>query len=64
MDKFDTWDYIVIFLFCFALWMKFYGVKMCREANKDGFDERKLLNKVYGALAVSVVYFLCRISGM
>lgn len=62
MEKIDTWDYIVAFLFCFALWMQFYGIRMCREANKEGFNEKSLHNRIYGAIAVSVVYFLCRIS--
>lgn len=64
MENLDVWDYIVAFLFCFSLWMNFYGIKICREANKEGFNEKKLRGKVYGALAVSVVYALCRFGGM
>lgn len=62
MEKLDTWDYIVAFLFCFALWMKFHGMQLCREANKEGFNEKRLRNRIYGALIASVLYFLCRIS--
>lgn len=64
MENLDIWDYIVAFLFCFSLWMNFYGIKMCREADKEGFNEKNLKSKVYGALAVSVIYFICRISGV
>lgn len=64
MEKLDIWDFIVAFLFCFSLWMHFYGIKMCREADRKEFNEKNLKNKVYGALAVSVIYFLCRISGI
>lgn len=45
MENLDVWDYIVAFLFCFSLWMNFYGIKMCREANKEGFNEKKLRGK-------------------
>lgn len=64
MENLDIWDYIVGVLFCLALWMQFFGLKLCREANKEGFNEKKLRGKIYGALAVSVVYALCRLSGV
>ena len=63
MEKFEIWDFIAAGLFCLALWMHLYGVKLCREADKDGFDERKLRYKVYGAMVTCVVYGLCRVAG-
>lgn len=56
------WDFIAAVLFCMALWMHFYGIKMCREAEKEGFDERKLRYKVYGAMLACIVYLLCRLA--
>lgn len=62
MEKLEMWDYIVAALFILAVWMHFYGIRLCREA--ENFDEKKLRNKVYGAIAVSVIYLLCRAAQM
>lgn len=60
MEKLEMWDFIAIGTLMLSAWMAVYGLRMCREANKEGFNERSLRNKIWGAAAASLLYLLIR----
>ena len=35
MEKLEMWDYICMGTMLLCLWMGTYGLKMCRDANKE-----------------------------
>ena len=60
MEKLEMWDYICMGTMLLCLWMGTYGLKMCRDANKEGFDEKSLRNKIWGAGVAAVLYLIIR----
>lgn len=60
MEKLEMWDYIAIGTILFSAWMAVYGLRICRAANKEGFNERNLRNRILGAAAASFLYLLIR----
>ena len=63
MEKLEMWDFICIGVLILSGWMATYGLKMCREANKDGFNEKSLRNKAIGAGIAAGLYLLIRFVG-
>ncbi len=60
MEHLEMWDFIAAGTLAFSGWMATYGLKMCREANKEGFNEKSLRNNAYGAAGASLLYLLVR----
>ena len=63
MEKFEMWDFICVGAILFSVWMNTYGLKMCREANKEGFNEKSVRNKALGAGVAAVLYLIVRFFG-
>ena len=63
MEKFEMWDFLCMGTILFSLWMNTYGLKMCREANKDGFNEKSIRNKAWGAGVAAALYLIVRFFG-
>lgn len=63
MERFEMWDFICIGVLLLSGWMATYGLKMCRKANKEGFNEKSLRNKTFGAAAAALLYLLVRFCG-
>lgn len=60
MENLEMWDFIALGALLLSVWVATYGIKMCREANKEGFDEKSLRNKAWGAATASVLYLVIR----
>lgn len=60
MEKLEMWDYIAFGTLLFSAWMAMYGLKMCREGNKENYNEKSLRNKIWGAAAASLLYLVIR----
>ena len=61
MEHWEMWDFIAGGLLLLALWMQFYGMKLCEDSPK--YNKKSLQNKVYGAMAISALYLICRFLG-
>lgn len=61
MERFEMWDFIALGTVLLSVWVGTYGIKMCRDANKDGFNEKSLRNKAWGAATAGVLYLLIRL---
>ena len=61
MEKFEMWDFIALGVMLLSFWVSTYGVKMCREADKEGFNEKSLRNKAWGAGLAGFLYLLIRL---
>ena len=60
MEKFEMWDFIAMGVMLLSLWVNTYGIKMCREADKEGFNEKSLRNKALGAGLAALLYLVIR----
>ena len=63
MEHLEMWDFICIGTMLLSGWVATYGVKMCRDANKDGFNEKSLRNKAIGAGIAAALYLIIRFVG-
>ena len=60
MEKFEMWDFIAMGVVLLSIWVNVYGIKMCREADKEGFNEKSLRNKACGAGVAAFLYLVIR----
>ena len=60
MENLEMWDFIAFGALLLSVWAGTYGIKMCREADKEGFNEKSLRNKEWGAATASFLYLVIR----
>ncbi len=60
MENLEMWDFIALGTILLSVWVGTYGIKMCREADKEGFNEKSLRNKAWGAGVAASLYLVIR----